>query len=82
MGSLSHERKRLMTKISIMYYNEGLSQQQITDKLNISRAQVSRMLSNARSEGIVDIIIKDDFADERRYETWLCRAFNLRTLWS
>lgn len=77
MGSITHERKRLMTKISIMYYNEGLSQQQITDKLNISRSQVSRMLSNARSEGIVDIIIKDDFADERKYETWLCRTFHL-----
>lgn len=77
MGSISHERRRLMTKISIMYYHEGLSQQQITDKLNISRSQVSRMLSNARSEGIVDISIKDDFADERKYETWLCHTFNL-----
>lgn len=77
MPSISHERKRLMTKVSVMYYNEGLSQQQITEKLNISRPQVSRMLSNARAEGIVDIIVKDSFADERKYETWLCRTFNL-----
>lgn len=78
MSNLSHERKRLMTKISVMYYVEGLSQQQITEKLNISRPQISRLLSNARAEGIVDITVRDEFADERRYESWLCSTFQLQ----
>jgi DNA-binding transcriptional regulator LsrR (DeoR family) len=67
-----------MTKISVMYYIEGLNQQQITDQLNISRPQISRLLSNARAEGIVDITVRDEFADERRYESWLCDTFQLK----
>lgn len=77
MAFSSQEKMRLMTKVSIMYYIDGMNQQEIADKLGISRPQISRMITNARAEGIVDITVKDAFAQERIYEQWLCREFGL-----
>ena len=51
------ERKRFLAKISSLYYIEGLTQQSIANKLNISRTKVSRYLNRARSEGIAEIKI-------------------------
>ena len=51
------ERKRFLAKISSLYYIEGLTQQSIANKLNISRTKVSRYLTRARSEGIAEIKI-------------------------
>ena len=41
-----------------LYYQDHLSQQQIADRLGISRSTVSRMLQDARAQGIVRIEIK------------------------
>ncbi|MCL5772438.1 MAG: sugar-binding transcriptional regulator [Actinobacteria bacterium] len=49
------EELKLLSKISRLYYLEDLNQQIIADKLNISRTKVSRYLSKARKEGIVEI---------------------------
>ena len=57
------EKQRMLTKVSSLYYNKGLNQQEITDRLGISRPQISRMLSQARAEGIVNIVVKDQFAE-------------------
>ena len=41
-----------------LYYEDQLSQQQIADRLGISRSTVSRMLQTARDQGIVHIEIR------------------------
>ncbi len=51
------ERKRFLAKIASLYYLEGLTQQNIAYKLNISRTKVSRYLTRARKEGIAEIKI-------------------------
>ena len=79
MAFSSQEKQRLMTKVCIMYYIDGMNQQEIADKLGVSRPQISRMITNARAEGIVDITIKDVFAEERVYEKWLSSTFDLHT---
>lgn len=48
---------RLISKISTMYYNQDYNQQQIADRLHLSRPKVSRMLKQAREQGIVQITI-------------------------
>ena len=48
---------RLMIKICDMYYNQNVSQQQIAKILNFSRPTVSRILSSAREQGVVQIDI-------------------------
>ncbi|MFZ7134582.1 MAG: sugar-binding transcriptional regulator [Eubacteriales bacterium] len=50
--------KNLLIKVSELYYNQNLNQQQIADKLNVSRVKVSRLLTEARNRGIVQIDIK------------------------
>jgi deoxyribonucleoside regulator len=49
----------LMVEVARLYYEHRFSQQQIADKLNISRPGVSRLLQKARDEGIVNIEIRD-----------------------
>ena len=59
------ERKRFLAKIARLYYLENLTQQNIANKLNISRTKVSRYLTKARKEKIVDIQInhpEEDFS--------------------
>ncbi|WP_244269854.1 sugar-binding transcriptional regulator [Caldanaerovirga acetigignens] len=48
---------RLLVKIAHMYYSENKTQQEIADKLGISRPSVSRLLQKAREEGVVEIKI-------------------------
>lgn len=50
--------KNLLIKVSELYYNQNFNQQQIADKLSISRVKVSRLLTEARNKGIVNIEIK------------------------
>jgi DNA-binding transcriptional regulator LsrR (DeoR family) len=64
------EKIQLITKIARFYYIENLIQQEIANKLNISRTKVSRYLAKARKLDIVDIKInspKEDFS-ELEYE--------------
>lgn len=66
------ERQRLLHKIARMYYMDELNQRDIADRLHISMASVSRALSRAKEQGIVEIRIHSDEhahgAVERRIE--------------
>lgn len=48
---------RLLAKAGALYYLRGQTQQQIADRLRVSRPSVSRMLEEARRQGIVQITI-------------------------
>ncbi len=49
--------ERLAIKICDLYYNQNLTHLQISEKLNISRPTVSKVLSSAREKQIVEITI-------------------------
>ena len=49
---------RFLIKVAELYYQEGLSQQQIAKKLHTSRTSISRALIQARNEGYVQISIQ------------------------
>ena len=51
------EELKLLSKIARLYYLEDLNQQAIAENLNISRTKVSRYLTKARKEKIVEIRI-------------------------
>jgi deoxyribonucleoside regulator len=74
---VKNERLRLMVKVCQLYYQEGLNQQSIAKRYGISRSQVSRMISAAKSEGIVEITIRNPFSDEFALEKELLERFNL-----
>jgi DNA-binding transcriptional regulator LsrR (DeoR family) len=48
---------RLMTKVARLYYEQGLRQAEIADRLDISQSRVSRLLKQAEKEGIVRITV-------------------------
>ncbi len=70
--------QRLMVKTARLYYEKGLNQSQIGSKLGLSRQRVQRLLSKARKEGIVHILINpvSDTCDE--VEEKLENVFGLR----
>ena len=53
---ISIENTDLLTEISVAYYQDGATQEEISRKFAISRAKVGRMLKQARDEGIVEIV--------------------------
>ncbi len=50
---------RLIYKVCCLYYEDGMSQQEIGDFLGISRSSVLRMLQEGKKRGIVCITIKN-----------------------
>jgi deoxyribonucleoside regulator len=63
-----HDRRRLLSRVAEQYYVENLSQQQIGQELGLSRSQVSRMLSEARDIGVVEIRIHHDLPTDPHLE--------------
>jgi deoxyribonucleoside regulator len=51
-------KAHLMVKVAKQYFETGMTQQEIATSLRISRSSVSRLLSRAREEGIVQIAIE------------------------
>jgi DNA-binding transcriptional regulator LsrR (DeoR family) len=51
------DEMRLMAKVARMYYDQGIRQQDITERLNIHQSKISRMLKRAREANIVRISV-------------------------
>ncbi|RFU64640.1 sugar-binding transcriptional regulator [Peribacillus saganii] len=72
------EKLRLMVKVCQLYYQQGLNQQTIAARYGISRSQVSRMITTAKSEGLVEVKIRNPYSDESTLEKKLLHRFNIR----
>lgn len=51
------EEQRFIIKVLEMFYNQGMSQIDISKKLNVSNATISRTLTKARKEGYIRVVI-------------------------
>jgi DNA-binding transcriptional regulator LsrR (DeoR family) len=67
----------LLSKVSTLYYLRDLTQQEIADRLRISRPTVSRLLKEARSQGIVQISIAPPRGLHLELESLLEERFGL-----
>lgn len=74
---MEKEKIKQMVKICQLYYQEGYNQQQLAKKFRISRPQISRIISLAKEEGIVEIKINNPFSNESFIEKSLMNRFNL-----
>jgi DNA-binding transcriptional regulator LsrR (DeoR family) len=63
--------------VARLYYEDDLSQQQIADRLGVSRSTVSRLLQLAREQGIVHIEIRPP-TSASQLSAWLQGALKLR----
>ncbi|MCR8644681.1 sugar-binding transcriptional regulator [Paenibacillus sp. N1-5-1-14] len=67
-----------MIEAAKLYYLYDYSQQDIASKLGVSRPTVSRLLQQAKEEGIVEIRITDPTENNRLLEQELEQAFGLK----
>lgn len=61
-----------------LYYADGLSQAQVAKMVGASQAKVSRMLSQAREQGIVRISVPEFSPRDEVLEAQLCKRFGLK----
>ncbi len=70
--------KQLLAKIAYLYYIENKTQNEIAAELNIYRTTISRMLKQARAEGIVSITIPRAKPALFSLEQYVKKKFGLR----
>ena len=66
-----------LIKAARMYFLDGRSQDDVARELGTSRSNVSRMLSAARAQGIVEIRVHDQISREKDLEDALQERFGL-----
>jgi len=67
----------IKVKTAWLYYVEGLTQEQIAEKLNVSRVKVMRTLAACTAEGVVVTMINSGTAEQIALERRLEQRFNL-----
>ncbi|MCL6706465.1 sugar-binding transcriptional regulator [Pseudomonas sp. R2.Fl] len=71
------EASSLRLRAAWLYYNEGMTQKDVADRLGISRSTVIRMLDEALKRAEVQIWISDDIGDCVELSLKLEKAFGL-----
>jgi DNA-binding transcriptional regulator LsrR (DeoR family) len=74
------ERLELIHLVAVLYYTANKTQNEIAEELSVSRQTVSRLLSQAREEGIVKITITNPFASMELLADSLQKVLNLSTV--
>lgn len=70
--------ENLIIKVAWFYYMENMTQQQISEQLNISRMKIVKYLEKARSQGVVQFKIKADGEKRIHLERALMKKFELK----
>lgn len=68
----------LLLQVARMYYEQDMTQQEIAEKIYVSRSRVSRMIKKAKALGLVEIIIKPAFENHFSLEKMLMDRFGLK----
>lgn len=64
-------------ELARLYYEEGLTQEQIAGQIGLSRQKVQRLLVSAKKEGIVEIYVVSPIRSRREIEKKLEKRFKL-----
>ena len=70
-------RLELLGQVATWYYEDNLDQTEIAQRLDRSRSMISRMLTEARDLGLVEIRVKFPLKTDQELETRLADVFNL-----
>ena len=73
------ERDDLLADVAEMYYEQDLTQAEISRAIGMTRSAVSRMLTEARQKGIVQISVIRPLHFDEELEAALQRRFNLQS---
>ena len=72
------DNTRIIVKVCKLYYEENRSQKEISGLLGISRPQISRILSYAKSNDIVSVKINNPYAEESQLEKAMLNKYSLK----
>ena len=72
-------RKQLLAEVANLYFKEKRTQAQIGRSLGYSRSAISRLLSEAEEQGIVEITINHPISRDYRLESRLKEKYGLET---
>ncbi len=71
------DRDELLAEVAELYYEDALTQAEIARTIGLTRSAVSRMLTEAREKGIVEIKIRRPLSFDEELEQALVDRFNL-----
>lgn len=71
--------RHLMSQVARLYYEDNQTQEEVAAALGLSRPKVSRLLQQARGEGIVQISILDPRDNDEPLAQQLRQSFDLKT---
>ncbi len=66
-----------LAQVAELYYDQGLTQAAIADRLGYSRSMISRLLTAAREQGVVEVRIHHPLSRQMDLEQQLRHAFGL-----
>ncbi len=72
------DEKMLMSEAATLYYEKKYTQQEIATLMHLSRQTVSRLLSDAVKEQIVEITVHNPLTDRAALANHLCETFGIR----
>jgi deoxyribonucleoside regulator len=70
----------LILQVAKLYYYQGLTTEEIAQELGLSRPKVSRLLSQAKQQGMVQIQILDPYDDSQSLAKELKKAYQLKAV--
>ena len=71
---VDNARHELAIRVAWLYHERGLNQQEVADRLGLSRSTISRILTNAERDGIVRVVITQPLPESARLaEALICR---------
>ena len=75
---LDNSEEDIITRIAWLYYKEKLTQQQIAERVSLSRQKVQRLLEKARDLEIIQFTLKHPFVNLMSVETEIRKKFGLK----
>ena len=69
--------KSILAKIAKLYYNDGLTQSEISKELDLERSRISRLLKQAKELGIVKISINESYVEQFELGEKIKKKYNL-----
>jgi DNA-binding transcriptional regulator LsrR (DeoR family) len=69
---------RLLSKVSRLYYEQNLTQNEISERLHLSRSKISRLVQQAQEVGVVKITVHSPSGVHADLEDQLEKSFHLQ----